>query len=47
MCRGDSGPELAADLYTDGKIPGFNELLLTKPFRRTDIVKAIQDTLAA
>ena len=37
----------AADLYAHGKIPGFNETLLTKPFRRMDLVKTIQEALAA
>ena len=37
----------AADLYAPGKIPGFNETLLTKPFRRMDLVKTIQEALAA
>ena len=35
-----------ADLYTHGKVPGFDETLLTKPFRRADLAKAIPDALA-
>jgi CheY-like chemotaxis protein len=37
----------AADLYTDDKIPGFDEVLLTKPFRLADLSKVIHDALAA
>ena len=37
----------AADLHTDNKIPGFDEMLLTKPFRLAELSKAIHDTLAA
>ena len=37
----------AADLYTDDKIPGFDETLLNKPFRLADLAKAIHDALAA
>jgi PAS domain S-box-containing protein len=36
----------AADLYTDDKIPGFDETLLTKPFRLAELSKAVHDTLA-
>jgi len=36
----------AADLYTHDKIPGFDELLLNKPFRLAELSKAIHDTLA-
>ncbi len=37
----------AADLYTDDKIPGFDETLLTKPFRLAELSKVIHDALAA
>ena len=37
----------AADLYTDEKVPGFDEMLLTKPFRLAELSKAIHDALAA
>jgi len=36
----------AADLYTHDKIPGFDEILLTKPFRLAELSKAVHDTLA-
>jgi CheY-like chemotaxis protein len=36
----------AADLYTGDKVPGFDELILTKPFRLNELSKAIHDTLA-
>ena len=36
----------AADLYTGDKIPGFDEVLLTKPFRLAELAKAIHDALA-
>jgi len=36
----------AADLYTHDKIPGFDEILLTKPFRLAELSKAVQATLA-
>ncbi|MCZ6509567.1 MAG: PAS domain S-box protein [Alphaproteobacteria bacterium] len=36
----------AADLYTHDKIPGFDEPLLTKPFKRADLAQVIHDTLA-
>ncbi len=35
------------DLYTSDKVPGFDETLLTKPFRRADLAKAIHDSLSA
>ncbi len=37
----------AADLYTHDKIPGFDETLLTKPFKRAELSRVIHDTLAA
>jgi hypothetical protein len=37
----------AADFCTGDKIPGFDEVLLTKPFRLAELAKAILDTLAA
>ena len=36
----------AADLYTHDKIPGFDEPLMTKPFKRADLAQVIHDTLA-
>ena len=37
----------AADLYTDDRIPGFDETLLPKPYRRVDLAKVIHDSLTA
>ncbi len=37
----------AADLYTDENIPGFDETLLTKPFRRNYLARTVYDTLAS
>jgi len=37
----------AADLYTEDRVPGFDDILLTKPFRLNDLADAIHDTLAA
>ena len=34
-----------ADLYTHGKVPGYEETLLTKPFRRAELTQAIEDAL--
>ena len=36
----------ADDLYTHDRIPGFDNLLLNKPFRLAELSKAIHDTLA-
>jgi PAS domain S-box-containing protein len=36
----------AADLYTKDKIPGFDEILLTKPFRLAELADAVHGTLA-
>jgi len=36
----------AADLHTHGDIPGFDEAILTKPFKRADLARVIHDTLA-
>ena len=36
----------AAGLYTHDKVPGFDAMLLTKPFKRADLATAIHDTLA-
>ena len=36
----------AAALYTHDKIPGFDEPLLNKPFKRADLAQVIHDTLA-
>lgn len=33
-------------LYTHGKIPGYDETLLSKPFRRVELAIAIRDALA-
>jgi CheY-like chemotaxis protein len=37
----------ASDLYTHNKIPGFDDPLLSKPFRRAELAKVVRDTLAA
>jgi CheY-like chemotaxis protein len=37
----------AGYLYSTDKIPGFDEALLTKPFKRVELAQAIHDALAA
>ena len=36
----------APDLYTHDNVPGFDETLLRKPFKRADLAKAIGSALA-
>ena len=37
----------ASDLYAHDNIPGFNEALLTKPFRRAHLTSVIRDALTS
>ena len=47
-----SGPELAESLYPElqviraSTIPGFDEALLNKPFKRAELARVIRETLS-